>query len=198
MPYGSRLKPGLSAPVCLSSPAAVLGTAPNDPDPSSQIFGVISPNGFYYLHSISYFDALDNGLGDRLDPKHHGLVFGVSDVTHHDFLRFMRWGIVRYVWIAVENESRGRKPGPDVQMQASTGGAAVVAPPQAFEYPVAGQLFCQKAGQAAVSTKRRSAGITGPGTALVVVAVADHAHPMAQRKAISHQPFKGTPPSESL
>ena len=144
MPYGSRLKPGLSAPVCLSSPAAVLGTAPNDPDPCSQIFGVISPNGFYYLHSISYFDALDTGLGDRLDPKHHGLVFGVSDVSHHDFLRFMRWDIVKYLWIAVENESRGRKPGPDVQMQASAGGAVVVAPAQALEYPFAGQLFSPK------------------------------------------------------
>ena len=35
-------------------------------------------------------------------------------------------------------------PGPDVQMQASAGGAVMVATPQAFEYPIAGQLFSPK------------------------------------------------------
>ena len=64
----------------------------------------------------------------------------MRDVTHHGFLRFMGSGIFKYLRIAVENESFGRKPGPDVQMQAGAGGTVVVTSPQALEYPVPGQL----------------------------------------------------------
>ena len=178
MTDGRLLKPGLSAPVCLSAPATIFGTAPDDPNPPSQTLGAISADCFLDFSPVSNLDPLNTGLGDCHNPKYYGWILSMSDVTHHDFLRFLRFGFFENLRIAVEDDSRSRKPGPDVQMQAAAGGTVVVSAPQALEYPLPGQLFSQKAGQTAVRTERRSAGIAGSGTSLVVVAVADHAHPI--------------------
>src|SRR3546814_14693963 len=69
----------------------------------------------------------------------------------------------------------------------------MVTPTQAVKYCIASQLGRVKAGQAAVGAELCRSGIARAGAPFVTVAIAHHACPMPQRKAVRQQPFDCAP-----
>ena len=114
----------------------------------------------------------------------------LNDIAHHHLADRAAGRPGKKIGVEVEQPCRLLKAGPDVEVQAAAGGAAMKAPFQTIEETVPGQFPSQETGQAAIGAKGRDAGLEGAGPALVAVAVANHVAAMAQRKAVRKQPFE--------
>ena len=161
--------------MALAAAAAIFGAAPDHPQPLAQIIGVIGAIDLDRRRAIADFDPLDGRVGGNLDGQRGVAIAGFDDVAHHHLVDRPARGVGKQIGVAVEQGRAAGEMGAHVQMHAAPGGAVVMAPTQTVEQAVTAQLIGQKTRQPAIGPETGGAGVAGPGSALVAIAVAHHA-----------------------